>query len=65
MFFQIRKKEKGQIDADNNKEKILNIYPGLRPKHGGKGMYGINVHEAVIASGEKESGVSHIVDDHY
>ena len=46
--------------------RILNIHPALLPKYGGKGMYGMNVHEAVIASGEKESGVSiHIVDCNY
>ncbi|MBX8635887.1 MAG: phosphoribosylglycinamide formyltransferase [Thermoplasmata archaeon] len=41
---------------------ILNIHPALLPKFGGKGMYGINVHQAVIAAGEKESGCTvHIV----
>ncbi len=41
---------------------ILNIHPALLPKFGGKGMYGINVHRAVIAAGEKESGCTvHIV----
>jgi len=44
--------------------RILNIHPALLPKYGGKGMYGIRVHEAVIAAGEKESGVSiHFVDE--
>ncbi len=46
--------------------RILNIHPALLPKFGGKGMYGINVHKAVIASGETESGVTiHIVDAEY
>ncbi len=46
--------------------RILNIHPALLPKFGGKGMYGIHVHEAVIASGETESGVSiHVVDAEY
>jgi len=46
--------------------RILNIHPALLPKYGGKGMYGIRVHEAVIAAGEKESGVSiHFVDENY
>ena len=38
--------------------RIFNIHPALLPKYGGKGMYGIHVHEAVIAAGEKESGVT-------
>ncbi|UCG60894.1 MAG: phosphoribosylglycinamide formyltransferase, partial [Candidatus Zixiibacteriota bacterium] len=46
--------------------RIVNIHPALLPKYGGKGMYGHFVHEAVIASGDKESGVSvHIVDEIY
>lgn len=46
--------------------RILNTHPALLPKHGGRGMYGMNVHRAVIAAGETESGVSiHIVDEHY
>jgi len=38
--------------------KIINIHPALLPKYGGKGMYGINVHKAVIENKEKESGIS-------
>ena len=46
--------------------KIVNIHPALLPKYGGKGMYGQFVHEAVIASGDTESGISiHYVDDIY
>ncbi|MFC0774355.1 phosphoribosylglycinamide formyltransferase [Terrimonas alba] len=46
--------------------KIVNIHPALLPKYGGKGMYGQHVHEAVIAAGEKESGITiHFVDGHY
>jgi len=45
---------------------IVNIHPALLPKYGGKGMYGQKVHEAVIAAGEKESGISiHYVDEIY
>lgn len=47
-------------------EKIVNIHPALLPKYGGKGMYGHHVHEAVLAAGEKESGISiHYVDELY
>lgn len=47
-------------------KKIINIHPALLPKYGGQGMYGSNVHEAVIAAGEKESGISiHYVDEMY
>jgi len=46
--------------------RVLNIHPALLPKHGGKGMYGIHVHESVIAAGETESGVTvHLVNDEY
>jgi phosphoribosylglycinamide formyltransferase-1 len=46
--------------------RIINIHPALLPKYGGKGMYGARVHEAVIAAGEKESGITiHYVDEIY
>jgi phosphoribosylglycinamide formyltransferase-1 len=46
--------------------KIINIHPALLPKYGGKGMYGIKVHEAVIENKEKESGITiHFVDEQY
>lgn len=45
-------------------KKIINLHPSLLPKFGGKGMYGIHVHKAVIAAGEAESGASvHYVTD--
>jgi len=45
---------------------ILNVHPALLPAHGGKGMYGLNVHEAVIAAGETVSGVTvHLVNEAY
>lgn len=45
---------------------MLNIHPALLPKYGGKGMYGINVHRAVIEAGEKFSGVTvHYVNECY
>lgn len=47
-------------------DRIINIHPALLPKFGGKGMYGERVHEAVIAAGEKESGITiHHVNDRY
>ncbi len=46
--------------------KIINIHPALLPKYGGKGMYGMKVHQAVIESGDKESGISiHTVNEKY
>ncbi|HEY5464479.1 MAG TPA: phosphoribosylglycinamide formyltransferase [Hanamia sp.] len=46
--------------------KIINIHPALLPAYGGKGMYGNAVHEAVITSKEKESGITiHYVDEKY
>lgn len=45
---------------------IVNIHPALLPKYGGKGMYGLNVHEAVIDAAETESGISiHLIDEVY
>ena len=47
-------------------DKILNIHPSLLPKFGGKGMYGNKVHEAVLASAEKISGITiHLVTPEY
>lgn len=46
--------------------KIINIHPALLPKYGGKGMYGDRVHQAVVAAGEKESGITiHYINEHY
>jgi phosphoribosylglycinamide formyltransferase-1 len=51
---------------ENFPRRIINIHPALLPRFGGKGMYGANVHRAVIESGEKESGITiHFVDEHY
>jgi phosphoribosylglycinamide formyltransferase-1 len=45
---------------------VLNIHPALLPKFGGEGMYGMNVHRAVLAAGEQESGCTiHLVDNVY
>ena len=46
--------------------RIINIHPALLPKFGGPGMYGARVHQAVLAAGEKETGVTiHLVDAEY
>lgn len=47
-------------------DRIVNIHPALLPKYGGKGMYGMHVHEAVRAANEKETGITiHFVNQHY
>lgn len=52
------------LKSYNNR--IINIHPALLPKYGGKGMYGHNVHKAVIENREKESGITiHYVNQNY
>lgn len=47
-------------------QRIVNIHPALLPDYGGKGMYGMHVHQAVYAAGEKESGITiHYVNEQY
>ena len=47
-------------------DRIINIHPALLPRHGGKGMFGMNVHNAVKNAGDKESGITiHLVNEHY
>ena len=54
----------GIIQAFRNR--IINIHPALLPDHGGKGMYGHHVHNAVLAAGKNESGITiHYVDEVY
>lgn len=46
--------------------RVINIHPALLPRHGGRGMYGHRVHDAVLAAGEAESGATvHLVDEEY
>ena len=46
--------------------KIINIHPALLPKYGGKGMYGMHVHQAVVANNETETGITiHYVNENY
>lgn len=48
------------------KNRIINIHPSLLPKHGGKGMYGLHVHEAVLANKESQTGITlHLVNEVY
>lgn len=48
------------------RDRIINIHPALLPKFGGPGMYGMRVHEAVLAAGERQTGVTvHLVDEEY
>ena len=46
--------------------KIINIHPALLPKYGGKGMYGMNIHKAIVDNKEKETGITiHYVNENY
>ena len=46
--------------------KIINIHPALLPKYGGKGMYGMHIHEAIVANKESETGITiHYVNENY
>ena len=59
-------KQLGSITLNAYRGRILNIHPALLPKFGGKGMYGKRVHEAVLAAGEKVTGVTiHLIDENY
>lgn len=47
-------------------KRIINIHPALLPSYGGKGMYGMNVHRAIISNNEKKSGITvHYVNENY
>lgn len=51
---------------DIYRKRIVNIHPALLPKYGGKGMYGMHVHRAVIEAGDSESGITvHLVNEKY
>lgn len=48
------------------RDRILNRHPALLPRHGGRGMYGIKVHQAVVAAGDRYTGITvHLVDEQY
>lgn len=56
----------GPVTLERFRGRILNIHPGKLPAYGGRGMYGRHVHEAVIAAGERASGITiHLVDEEY
>ncbi|HHX64545.1 MAG TPA: phosphoribosylglycinamide formyltransferase [Chloroflexi bacterium] len=59
-------KKLGPRTLAHYQRRILNIHPALLPRYGGKGMYGQHVHEAVLAAGESETGVTiHLVNENY
>jgi phosphoribosylglycinamide formyltransferase-1 len=59
-------KRLGPRTLERYEGRILNIHPALLPKFGGQGMYGARVHQAILAAGEKETGVTiHLVDAEY
>lgn len=60
----LKKLDKDFINAFENK--IINIHPALLPSYGGAGMYGMNIHKAVISNKEKFSGITiHFVNENY
>ena len=59
-------KKLGHTIIETFKNHVYNIHPSLLPKYGGKGMYGINVHTAVLNANETETGITiHRVNDEY
>lgn len=55
-----------QFILNNFDGKVINIHPALLPKYGGKGMYGMHVHEAVVENKESETGITiHYVNENY
>jgi phosphoribosylglycinamide formyltransferase-1 len=59
-------KKLGMKTLEHYRGRILNIHPSLLPKFGGQGRYGIHVHEAVLAAGERETGATvHLVEGEY
>ena len=59
-------KKLGPRTLTRYRHRVLNIHPALLPRFGGQGMYGARVHEAVLAAGERETGVTiHVVDAEY
>lgn len=59
-------KKLGPRVLEEYEDRIINVHPSLLPKYGGQGFYGLRVHEAVLASGDSETGASvHLVNGEY
>ena len=59
-------KKLGPLTLGRYAGRVFNTHPALLPKYGGQGMYGMNVHRAVLATGEVESGATvHLVEGGY
>ncbi len=59
-------KKLGSRTLQHFQGRIINIHPSLLPKYGGQGMFGLNVHKAVLESADTETGVTvHYADEHY
>ena len=59
-------KKLGPLVLSTFENRIINVHPSLLPRHGGQGFYGMRVHEAVLAAGEKETGATvHLVTAEY
>lgn len=59
-------KKVGSLILSRFEGRVINIHPSLLPKYGGRGMYGLRVHESVLAAGESQTGATvHLVDEDY
>lgn len=59
-------KKLGPRTLERYRGRVLNVHPALLPQHGGQGMYGIKVHEAVLAARDEVSGATiHLADEEY
>ena len=59
-------KKLGRLVLETHKDRIINVHPSLLPRHGGPGFYGSRVHQAVIESGDSETGATvHLVNGDY
>jgi len=59
-------KKLGHLITEKFQGRIINVHPSLLPKYGGKGFYGLRVHEAVLENKEAETGVTtHLVNPQY